>query len=79
MENFMFKLSLIVIDTKIKAILCNQTLDNAYKAYPMIQGAILHRNRGTKYTSELYRKVINKYGINSTGGRCHNNARCESI
>ena len=60
-----------------------QTLDNAYKAYPMLRGAILHSDRGTQYTSELYRNAINKYGIlqsmNSAGGRCHDNARCESM
>ena len=42
-----------------------------------------HSDRGTQYTSELYRKDINKYGIlqsmNSAGGRCHDNARCESM
>ena len=63
--------------------LCEQTLDNACKAYPMIRRAILHSDRGTQYTSELYRKAINKYGIiqsmNSAGGRCHDNARCESM
>lgn len=67
----------------MKAPLCEQTLDNAYKAYPMLRGAILHSDRGTQYTSELYRKAIHKYGIrqsmNSVGGRCHDNARCESM
>ena len=56
----------------MKASLCEQTLDNACKAYPMLRGAILHSDRGTQYTSELYRKAINKYGIlqsmNSAGG-----------
>ena len=36
-----------------------------------------------QYTSELYRKAIQRYGIrqsmNSAGGRCHDNARCESM
>ena len=58
-------------------------LANAYRAYPMLRGAILHSDRGSQYTSELYRKAINKYGIlqsmNSAGGRCHDNARCESM
>ena len=71
------------MDTNMKATLCEQTLDNAYKAYPMLRGAILHSDRGTQYTSELYRNAINKYGIlqsmNSAGGRCHDNARCESM
>lgn len=73
----------LAMDTNMKATLCEQTLDNAYRAYPMLRGAILHSDRGTQYTSELYRKAINKYGIlqsmNRTGGRCHDNARCESM
>ena len=73
----------LAMDTNMKATLCEQTLDNAYRAYPMLRGAIIHSDRGTQYTSELYRKAISKYGIlqsmNSAGGRCHDNARCESM
>jgi transposase InsO family protein len=73
----------LAMNTNMKDILCEQTLDNAYKAYPMLRDAILHSDRGTQYTSELYRKAISKYGIrqsmNSAGGRCHDNARCESM
>ena len=73
----------LAIDTNMKAALCGQTLDNAVKAYPALCGAIIHSDRGTQYTSELYRKTVNKYGIrqsmNSAGGRCHDNARCESM
>ena len=47
----------LAMDTNMKATLCEQTLDNAYKAYPMLRGAVLH----------------------SAGGRCHDNARCESM
>ncbi|WP_123052789.1 IS3 family transposase [Clostridium sp. JN-1] len=71
------------MDTNIKAILCVNTLDNAFKAYPKLRGAIVHSDRGTQYTSNEYCNVINKYGIqqsmNSDGGRCHDNARCESM
>ena len=73
----------LAMDTNMKATLCKQTLDNACKAYPMLRGAIVHSDRGTQYTSELYRKAISKYGIrqsmNSAGGRCHDNARSESM
>lgn len=73
----------LAIDTNMKATLCVNTLDNAYKAYPKLKGAIIHSDRGTQYTSKEYRKVISKYGIqqsmNSDGGRCHDNARCESM
>ena len=73
----------LAMDTNMKAALCEQTLSNAVKAHPMLRGAILHSDRGSQYTSELYRKAIDKYGIrqsmNSAGGRCHDNARCESM
>ena len=43
----------------------------------------MHSDRGSQYTSSAYRTAIQKYGIvqsmNSAGGRCHDNARCESI
>ena len=48
-----------------------------------IRGAIIHSDRGSRYTSQLYRDAIRQYGIrqsmNSAGGRCHDNARCESM
>lgn len=80
-----FDLSVIglAMDTNMKAPLCVQTLENAYKAYPSLKGAIIHSDRGTQYTSQIYRNAISKYGIrqsmNSAGGRCHDNARCESM
>ena len=44
---------------------------------------ILHSDRGAQYTSDLYRRAITRYGIrqsmNRAGGRCHDNARCESM
>ena len=73
----------LAMDTNMKATLCEQTLANAYKTYPSMRDCILHSDRGTQYTSELYRKAISRYGIrqsmNSAGGRCHDNARCESM
>ncbi len=71
------------MDTNMKAPLCVQTLDNAIKAYPELRGAIVHSDRGSQYTSQYYRNAIKKYDIrqsmNSDGGRCHDNARCESM
>lgn len=73
----------LAMDTNMSAPLVVKTLDNAYKAYPEIRGCIVHSDRGTQYTSELYRSSVDKYGIqqsmNSAGGRCHDNARCESM
>ena len=69
--------------TNMKTTLCEQTFHNAVMAYPDIKGDIIHFDRVTQYTSELYRAAVKKYGIiqsmNSAGGRCHDNARCESM
>lgn len=71
------------IEDNMRASLCCHTLENAKKAYPDIEGCIIHSDRESQYTSTEYRTVIQKYGIiqsmNSAGGRCHDNARCESM
>ena len=71
------------MDTNMKAQLCVATLNNAYTSHPKIRGCICHSDRGTQYTSQLYRDRINEIGViqsmNSDGGRCHDNARCESM
>ena len=73
----------LAMDTNRKASLCERTLDNAVRSYPQMRGAVIHSDRGTQYTSETYRRAAAKYGIrqsmNSAGGRCHDNARCESM
>lgn len=73
----------LAMDTNMKSSLCVQTLENSIKANPNIRGAIIHSDRGSQYTSQIYRNAIRKYGIrqsmNSAGGRCHDNARCESM
>ena len=73
----------LAMNTNMKATLCEQTLKNAIKAYPQLRGAIIHSDRGAQYTSELYRNAVRKYCIrqsmNGSGGRCHDNARCESV
>lgn len=73
----------LAIEEHMKASLCCHTVENARKAYPDIKNCTIHSDRGSQYTSTEYRTVIQKYGIiqsmNSAGGRCHDNARCESI
>jgi len=73
----------LAMDTNMKAELCQRTLANAATAYPGLRGAIVHSDRGSQYTSELYRQTVARCGIrqsmNSEGGRCHDNARCESM
>lgn len=71
------------MDTNMKTPLCVKTLANACLHHPELRNAIIHSDRGSQYTSKEYRKAIKLYGIrqsmNSDGGRCHDNARCESI
>ena len=59
----------------------NLAMDTNMKA--KLKGAIVHSDRGIQYTSYLYRSTRDKYDItqsmNSYGGRCHANARCESM
>lgn len=73
----------IAMEDNMQAELCIQTICNAHKTYPDIAGCIVHSDRGSQYTSAGYRATIEKYGIkqsmNSAGGRCHDNARCESM
>ena len=48
-----------------------------------MRGIKCHSDRGSQYTSELYRAALRDNQIiqsmNSAGGRCHDNARCESM
>lgn len=63
--------------------LCTESLKNSCISYPGMRGMILHSDRGSQYTSAVYREKIKLYGIrqsmNSDCGRCHDNARCESM
>lgn len=73
----------IAMADNMRAELCSETLRSAVKSYPGLRGAIIHSDRGSQYTSAEYRNAIDKYGIiqsmNSAGGRCHDNAKCESL
>ncbi|MCQ2059951.1 MAG: IS3 family transposase [Bacteroidaceae bacterium] len=73
----------LVMDTNMKTQLCARTVTAACQRYPELRGAIIHSDRGSQYTSAEYRKELAKYQIaqsmNSAGGRCHDNARCESM
>lgn len=73
----------LAMDTNMKAALCTETVSGALKLHPELKGAVLHSDRGSQYTSDEYRRKIAIYDIrqsmNSAGGRCHDNARCESM
>ena len=73
----------LAMETNMRAELCVRTLENAAAAYPGLKGAIIHSDRGSQYTSAAYRQAVTQYDIrqsmNRAGGRCHDNARCESM
>ena len=73
----------IAMADNMRAELCVQTVQNACKSYREMRGAVIHSDRGSQYTSEKYRSILTHFGIiqsmNSAGGRCHDNARCESM
>lgn len=66
-----------------KPALFRRTLENAFIAYPALEVAIIHSDRGEPYTSEGYRQTIREHDIcqsrNGAGGRNHDNARCGSM
>lgn len=73
----------VAMSDNMRAELCVKTLEEACKSHRGLCGAIVHFDRGSQYTSEKYRAAIAKFGIrqsmNSASGRCHDNARCESM
>lgn len=77
----LFPLGLCMADN-MRAELCVETIKEAAKMHD-IRGIIAHSDMGSQYTSADYRDALAKYGIiqsmNGAAGRCHDNARCESI
>lgn len=71
------------MDTNMEATLCQQALTNAVWLYSALAGVLVYSDRGSPYTSEIYRKSVAKYGMfqsmNSDGGRCYDNVQCESM
>lgn len=70
------------IADNMQAELCVDTFRQAAGLYDL-QGAVSHSDRGSQYTSELFRQTLTHLGIiqsmNSAAGRCHDNAKCESM
>lgn len=73
----------LAMDTNMRAELCIKTLQDAHNKHPELCGAIIHSDRGSQYTSNDYRAAMKRHGfiksMNSDSGRCHDNARCESM
>ena len=67
----------------MRAELVCSSLESAVRMNPAMRGMILHSDRGSQYTSALFRETLGKFDVkqsmNSAGGRCHDNAKCESM
>ena len=69
------------MDTNRQAELCCKAFENACKKTGA-HGMILHSDRGSQYTSGIFRKTLKKHGAiqsMSGTGRCYDNARMESF
>ncbi len=78
-DNFCLGLSM---DDNMRTPLVKQSLASAHRLHG-IRGAIFHTDRGSQYTSADFRAQLRDFGVlqsmNSAGGRCHDNAKCESM
>ncbi len=66
----------------MKKGLCMTTVEQLHTKCPNLNEAILHIDRGSQYTSENFRGMLNGYGIRqslSGTGHCFDNARMESF
>ena len=62
--------------------LCTATLDSMVLRFPQTKGAILHSDRGSQYTSDAFRDLLEQYEMKqSLSGvdHCYDNARMESF
>lgn len=70
------------LSDNMRTELCIETYRQAALRYDL-RGAISHSDRGSQYTSWEFRQTLQSLGItqsmNSAAGRCHDNAKCESM
>lgn len=71
------------MDDNMRAELVKSSLESAVAMNSAMRGAILHSDRGSQYTSELFRLTLDRFGMkqsmNSGSGRVYDNAKCESM
>lgn len=70
------------MDNNMQASLCTSAISNAVMRYEIHDGCILHSDRGSQFTSLLYRETLSSKGFQQSMGRtksCYDNARMESF
>ena len=69
------------MDNNMRTELCVQALENACRNTD-IEGAILHSDRGSQFTSQVFLTALRRHKLiqsMSRTGRCYDNARMESF
>ena len=81
MDCFNGEIISLVMRSNMRKELCIDTFNAAAKRFPL-NGAILHSDRGSQYTSETFRETLSNAGVlQSLSGvnHCFDNARMESF
>ena len=81
MDCFNVEIISLVMRSNMRKELCIDTFNAAAKRFPL-NGAILHSDRGSQYTSEAFREKLSNAGVlQSLSGvnHCFDNARMESF
>lgn len=70
------------MDSNMKAPLCTAALNQAIKRHGKSEELIIHSDRGSQFTSHLFRETLTNKGLKQSMGRtgnCFDNARMESF
>ena len=70
------------IESHMRAELCTAALNSALMRYRPCEGCIIHSDRGSQFTSHLFRGTLSVKGFLQSMGRtgsCYDNARMESF
>lgn len=70
------------MDTHMRAELCTAALMDSVRRYGHAEKCIVHSDRGSQFTSHLYRDVLEAQGFVQSMGRtgiCYDNAKIESF
>ncbi|MGL4484208.1 MAG: IS3 family transposase, partial [Anaerovoracaceae bacterium] len=71
----------LAMEDNMRKELCIEALEQACR-YSRIAGVLVHSDRGSQYSSELFRETLTKHKAvqsMSGAGRCYDNARMESF
>lgn len=82
LDCFNGEIAALEIRDNMRKELCVDTLKQLKQRYGNLKGAILHTDRGSQYTSDLFRSTLSGYGMIqslSSTGKCYDNARMESF